>query len=259
MVQSIGTSFRNAEVVDLYLHRPPYPQALYDKLIDIAPAHDRLLDLGCGHGKIARRLADRFAEITAIDPSKQMVDLGKTLENGRADNIEWIENVAEDAPLSGHYDVIVAALSIHWMDHARLFPKLAAHLKPEHLFAVIVGDGAHEPPWEGDWQNFLGKWVPLITGQPFQRNSGTSYWEKYQDYVTVTQEFHFVSDLIQQSVDDFILCQHSRDTFAFSKLGDRKDRFDAELVELLAPHADENKQLHFRSFTKLTAAKVAVS
>ncbi|MCK0096669.1 class I SAM-dependent methyltransferase [Yoonia sp. F2084L] len=257
MTQSIGTSFRNAEVVDLYLHRPPYPQALYDKLIELAPAHDRLLDLGCGHGKIARRLADTFGDITAVDPSKQMIALGKTLENGCADNIQWIESIAEDAPLSGQYDVVVAALSIHWMDYARLFPKLGVHLKPHYLFAVIVGDGAHEPPWEADWQSFLGRWVPLITGQIFQRNSGTSFWEDYQNHVNVTQEFEFISGPIKQTVDDFILCQHSRDTFAFSKLGDQKDRFDAELAELLGPHADDNGQLQFRSFTKLTAAKVA--
>lgn len=259
MAQTIGTSFKNAEVVDLYLHRPPYPQALYDKLIELAPAYQNLLDIGCGHGKISRRLAEEFENITAVDPSRQMINLGQSLQNGRADNINWIESTAEDAPLSGHYDVVVAALSIHWMDHARLFPKLAMHLKPNHLFAVIEGDGAQKPPWEADWQSFLGKWVPKITGTSFQKDRGPSFWDTYRTYVDVVEEFAFVSEPIQQSLDDFILCQHSRDTFTISKLGVMRDQFDAELGELLNAHVGDDGQLRFRSFTKLTAAKVVLS
>ncbi|MGJ8527956.1 class I SAM-dependent methyltransferase [Maritalea sp.] len=253
----IGKSFKDAEVVDLYLKRPPYPAKLFDLLVEHAPSTQNVLDLGCGHGKIARPLTTRFQNVTAIDPSARMIALGKTLENGKAKNLTWTEDYAETANLSASYDVIVAALSIHWMDHATLFPKLLKHAKPNHLFAVIEGDQPHNAPWKNDWHSFLEKWVPIMTEKPFIKNGGSGFWDKYLEYVEVNDEFELISDPIVQSIDDFILCQHSRDTFTISKLGDRRERFDAELGELLANYADESGNLTFRSCTKLTTSQIA--
>ena len=256
MNPTIGTSFQAAEVVDLYLYRPPYPQKIFDLIVNLAPEKESILDLGCGHGKIARQMSQIFNKVTAIDPSENMISLGKSLKYGASANINWIEAYAEDALLTEKFDVVVAALSIHWMDHQVLFPKLSKLLKKNHLFFVIEGDGAHNPPWENDWQDFLTKWVPEITGKPLHAKKGRSYWEKYLDYVDVRDTFEVVSEPFQQSVKDFILCQHSRDTFAISKLGDHRARFDIELEELLTPYVNNCGNLVFQSFTKLTAATI---
>jgi SAM-dependent methyltransferase len=256
MHSPIGTSFQGAEVVDLYLYRPPYPQKIYDLLTELVPKTDRILDLGCGHGKIARPMSQVFGDVTAVDPSANMIALGKSLDHGAASNLNWVEGYAEDATFTGRYDVVVAALSIHWMDHKVVFPKLAKHLSDQHLFAVIAGDGAHHPPWESEWQDFLSKWVPALTGKPFHAGKSWPFWEKYRDYVDVSDSFEVVSEPIQQSLVDFILCQHSRDTFAISKLGNQRARFDAELGEILAPHADPDGKLKFQSRTELTAATI---
>lgn len=256
MSQQIGRSFMDAEVVDLYLHRPPYSQRLYDLLVELAPGRENLLDLGCGHGKVSRPLSGSFETVTAVDPSARMIALGQSLSLGDAPNIDWVEGYAEEVPLARSFDVVVAALSIHWMDHARLFPRIAQHVTPDHLFAVVEGDGAHAPPWEGDWQDFLGRWVPELTGQPFVTDRSPAFWEAYQQYVDVGEVFELISDPFQQSVDDFILCQHSRDTFTISKLGARRSRFDDELRALLREHADHNGILTYRSMTKLTVAKI---
>ena len=44
---------------------------------------------------------------------------------------------------------------------------------------------------------------------------------------------------ITQSIASFVACQHSRDTFAPGKLGDRMDDFDRELTDLLTPYAEQ--------------------
>ncbi len=256
MTQEIGTSFQSAEVVDLYLYRPPYPQKIYDLIVSHSPSRGRILDLGCGHGKIARPMSQHFNTVTAVDPSASMIALGKSLEFGVAENIEWIESYAETAPLSGQYDTVIAALSIHWMNHKVLFAKLSKHLKTRHLFSIIEGDGAHEPPWESDWQIFLTKWVPKLTGKPFYANKDWPFWEKYLDYVDVNETYEVVSDPFYQRIEDFILCQHSRDTFTISKLGGDLKRFDSELRELLSPFANTNGELEFQSYTKLTTATI---
>lgn len=256
MKQKIGNSFESEEVVDLYLHRPPYPQEIYDLIVNLSPARDRILDLGCGHGKIARPMSKYFKTVAAIDPSAQMIKLGKSLEFGDAQNLEWVESYAETAPLSGKYDTVVAALSIHWMNHEALFTKLSKHMNAQYLLAIVEGDGAYNPPWESDWQTFLSKWVPKITGKPLHANNERSHWEKYLDYVDVREIYEVVSEPFHQSVRDFILCQHSRDTFAASKLGKNLEKFDGELRELLSPFANKYGNLEFKSLTKLTAASI---
>lgn len=256
MSQRPGASFLQEEVVGLYLHRPPYPQELFDLLVDLSPRQNRLLDLGCGHGKIARPMSEHFAEVTAIDPSAQMISLGQSLPNGTASNLTWVESYAEDAPLTGLYDTVTAALSIHWMDHKRLFAKLIPHLAQDYLFTVIEGDAPLNPPWEKDWQAFLREWVPRLTGNPFHADKRWPFWERYADHATLQDKYEIISAPFTQSIEDFILCQHSRDTFALSKMSTHGDRFDDALRRLLTPYANAVGMLEFQTYTKLTVVTI---
>lgn len=246
-----GASFEEADVVENYLFRPPYPDSMFSRLVEIAPARAALLDIGCGPGKISRPLARHFDRVTAVDPSRNMIALGRSMPEGDAPNIEWIEGFAEDFPIEKRtFDLTVAANSIHWTDHGRLFPRLAAHGRPGHVVAVVLGDDAFEPPWQADWLAFLRKWVLEITGEPFDPVGKSREWESYGAYLDIRGREYFVSAPFEQSVTEFVLCQHSRDTFAPSKLGSRGAVFDAELEDLLRPHASDGK-LSYRVRTRL--------
>ncbi len=246
-----GASFEASEVVDLYPFRPPYPEAVFDKLRQLAPRHDAMLDIGCGPGKVSRPLTQYFAAVVAVDPSENMIALGQALPYGREPNLQWVRALAEDAPLDGwRFDLTVAAASIHWMDHHRLFPRLLAHAAPGHVFAAVSGDDAFEPPWDAEWKRFLGKWVPAVTGRPFEPRRQDAIESDFGGHVDVTGR-EVCAAPFSQSVEDFIKCQHSRDTWAYSKLGSRTAGFDAELAELLAPHAVAG-QLSFTVRTLVT-------
>ncbi|MEL6840749.1 MAG: class I SAM-dependent methyltransferase, partial [Pseudomonadota bacterium] len=99
MAQQAGASFLEQDVVDLYRYRPPYPQQVFDLIVDLSPGSDRMLDLGCGHGKIARPMSQHFNQVVAVDPSAKMIALGKTLPHGAASNLTWVEEYAEDVQL----------------------------------------------------------------------------------------------------------------------------------------------------------------
>ncbi|MGR9077237.1 class I SAM-dependent methyltransferase [Rhizobium leguminosarum] len=257
MDQRGGSSFSETDVVANYRYRPPYPDAVFRKLLAIAPRSEHLLDIGCGPGKIARPLAGAFTSVTAVDPSEHMVALGRSLPGGNVGNIRWIESFAEDFPTNGGpFDLTVAAASIHWMDHSRLFPYLLANAAPGHVMAVISGDEPFEPPWQSDWHSFLGKWVPEVTGQPFDHHKKSEGTRSYQSHLNLHGSEHFVSERpFEQSVADFISCQHSRDTFAPSKLGDRIASFDAELSELLRSYSDDD-QLSFIVGTRIVWGEI---
>lgn len=236
-----GASFEDSDVVDNYLYRPPYPADIYETILRVSPALDSLLDIGCGPGKISRPLARHFGHVTAVDPSRQMIALGRSLELGRSENIEWVAAFAEDLETERRFDLTVAANSIHWMSHERLFRTLAAHANPNHVMVVIAGDDPHEPAWQADWLAFLGRWVPALTGQPYDPTARARTDPPYWRYLAVKEQHHFISEPFTQSVADFIRCQHSRDTFAPSKMGARLTAFDAELEDLLRPHAADGE------------------
>jgi SAM-dependent methyltransferase len=251
----MGETFAEAAVVDAYVYRPPYPDALYRRLTEIAPATHHALDIGCGPGKIARPLAARFDRVTAVDPSANMLALARSLSGGDAPNIEWIEGFAETAPLDGHrFDLTVAAASIHWMDHALLFPRLRTLAAEGHVLAVVEGDDAHNPPWQAEWVAFLTRWLPIATGRPYDQVGHQAFFGNYRDHVEVEGDEVFAAPF-SQKVAAFVACQHSRDSFAPSRLGERMAEFDAELTELLAPFAQDG-QLHFEVRTRLTWARV---
>lgn len=259
MSERAGASFEEADVVENYAFRPPYPDSVFRRLVEIAPARASLLDIGCGPGKISRPLAQYFERVTAVDPSRNMIALGQSLPQGDAPNIEWIEGLAEEFPIEERrFDLTVAAASIHWMDHGRLFPRLAAHGRSGHVVAVVSGDDAFEPPWQADWFAFLGKWVLEVTGEPFDSPGKSAEWESYGEHLDIGGTEYFVSAPFEQSVAEFILCQHSRDTFAPSKLGSRVTAFGMELQEILRPHATEGR-LTYRVRTKLVWGTIKTS
>jgi SAM-dependent methyltransferase len=239
-----GQSFEDAAVAQLYLHRPEYPPEVYETLRGLSPHRNSLLDLGCGTGKIARGLAGDFRSVTAVDASAAMLDIARRLEPADCDNITWRYGLAETVPLTGApFDVVVAAASIHWMDHSIVFPRLASAVTDDHVFAVVDGDGALEPPWQAPWDDFLRRWIYRLTGELYEPDrTDTPHARRisqYRSWVEVHGETDCTGRPITQSIASFVACQHSRDTFAPGKLGDRMDDFDRELTELLTPYAEQ--------------------
>ena len=256
MNERAGASFKSQKVVDHYPYRPPYPSDVYEKILDLSPATRCLVDLGCGEGKVARPMTEFFDQVVAVDPSASMLQLGKSLPKGNAENITWIEAVAEDAVLPDTVDVVTFASSIHWMDPSKLFSKLRKSVGADHILAIIQGDEPFEPRWHSDWREFLGKWVPALTGQPLDSKHWLASRSRHLEHIEVIHSCDYLSKPVKQSVNDFVLCQHSRDTFAIPRLGPRLADFRKELVTLLQPYADPLGQLEFQVKTHLTIGRL---
>jgi trans-aconitate methyltransferase len=258
-----GASFEDAEVASLYVHRAAYAPAALARLEELAPRQASLLDLGCGTGKIARALAPGFDRVTGIDASEAMLGIARGEPGGAAHNIAWVAGRAETAPLTGApYDLVVAAASIHWMDQPQVFARLAAAVARRHVLAVVEGDGAHEPPWQPQWEAFLGYWIAELKRERFEpeRAEGPFHarMNRYRAFVDVAGEEAFVSEPVRQQVADFIRAQHSRDTFVPCALGARTAQFDAELEALLLPHATGG-WLEYAVRTSVTWGTIAAS
>ncbi len=199
----------------------------------------RLLDLGCGPGKLSRPLAAHFALVTAVDPSAAMLRQARQEPGGEAANIRWLEGKAEEVALGApDLDLITAGASLHWIDHARLLPKLKGLVGADHAFAIVEGDGAHRPPWRDDWTEFLRRWIRILRNEDLEPDRHDRWLAGLKPWLDITADSFFTAP-VQQSVEDFVRCQHSRQTFAPAAMGRRLAAFDAELTELLAPHATD--------------------
>ena len=229
-------TFDDADVARCYAYRPPYAPALYDFLRAMMPGKQRLLDLGCGPGKIAAALADDFAHVVAVDPAGAMIETARGVYGVRHPNIDWVHARAEDVAFDDAIDLVTAGTSIHWMQHDVLFPRLAAHTS---LFAVITGDAPADPPWQAEWRVAMTNWLKRLHGETYDEAAFVADGKRFEPWLEIAGRKRFAFSF-RQSVADFIACQHSRASWARSRMGAALSaQFDTELDALLRPWAPD--------------------
>ena len=245
-----GKAFDDLDVARAYANRAPYPPELIARLAELAPRHVTALDLGCGPGKLARPLADMFERVDAVDPAAPMIAAGRDVDAGVHRNIDWVVATAEDASLSGPYDLVTAGASIHWMDHQILFPRLCAQMAPDGVLVIVGGDEAAEPPWAQEWPALMSAWIGRMGGT-YDRQTFSAEMTAHEAWMDIAGRETIVST-VAQTVDAFIDGEHSRGTWSRRKMGaDRAAAFDADLRALLTPHARAGT-LTYRVETRLT-------
>lgn len=114
--------------------RLPYAPGLADALRRDAglDGHGRLLDVGCGPGTIARRLAPLFEAAVGLDPDPEMLAEAARLSAAAGiPNATWVQERAETLPAGlGLFRVITFAASFHWMDRPRVARAVRVMLTP---------------------------------------------------------------------------------------------------------------------------------
>ncbi len=162
-----ASQFADPSVVKAYAYRPPYPAEVFAILLGLVSDRQRIvLDLGCGRGEIARGIVPDVDRVDAVDPSAAMIAAGRTLPGGDHPRLRWICARGEDAPFDAPYALAAAGNSLHWMEWAQLFPRLAAALSPGAYLAV-VGVGSGPNPWDGQLRALIGKFSTNREFKPY--------------------------------------------------------------------------------------------
>jgi SAM-dependent methyltransferase len=109
----------------------------------------RVLDVGCGAGAFAARLARRSDQVDALDRSAEMIEEAKRRTPGNVNCV--LADVLAD-PLPGtDYDAIFSVSALHHMPLKDSLPVLEAALRPGGVLAAIALprlDLRHELPVE---------------------------------------------------------------------------------------------------------------
>jgi SAM-dependent methyltransferase len=244
-----------------YLFRPPYPAEVYDTLLELLRGHPRIiLDAGCGTGKITLGLIAHVDRADAVDPSDAMLRVARALPGAASAKIRWIHAAIEDAPLEPPYGLIVAALSIHWMDLDRTIPRFADALADGAMLAVLDGDAPVDAPWEAEETAFMIEFLAAREGRP--RNWWKTMRERLTEPALEHPGFEPVGHRLTapvaytQSIADYLRCQHSRAAWSEDHLGEAASaEFDAALTAILQPHA-RNGMLTFNVQTRIGWGRV---
>ncbi|QDQ09541.1 class I SAM-dependent methyltransferase [Streptomyces spectabilis] len=122
--------------------RLPYAPGLADALAEALAldGRGRLLDVGCGPGSIALRLAHAFGEIVGLDPDDGMIAEARrgAAAQGVAEKASWVRARAEDLPAGlGTFTVVTFAQSFHWMDRDLVARTVRGMLRPGGALAHI--------------------------------------------------------------------------------------------------------------------------
>jgi len=113
------------------------------RLLDIAPGL-RVLDLACGHGRIANRLAARGAVVTGLDATERFVEVARSDAAARGVRVDYRHGDMRELPWSGEFDRIVNWFTAYGYftdaDNRRVLAEAAKALKPGGRLLIEVNN-----------------------------------------------------------------------------------------------------------------------
>lgn len=214
--------------------RPRYPAAMIDRLLRSAAldAQRRALDLCCGTGQAALALAPHFESVLAVDQEPEMVAAGREeASRSGASNVAWAVAQAERlAATPGTLDLISIANAFHRVDRVGIARRAARWLRPGGVFvdmgssAVLTGAGG----WHAVVAQVLARWRPV------RRAAGHTGARRTAAEVLVEAGLVMVDDREipvphRWTLDDLVGFVHSTSGASPAAMGDRADRFEADL------------------------------
>ncbi len=245
-----ASRFKHRSLAELYDLRPPYPEETYQILLNLlGESQGKILDVGCGTGKIARALVNHVDSVDAVDFSQEMLRVGKSLVNGDHPNLGWINGPVETVELYPPYDMITAGASIHWMEWDVVFPRFKEVLTTDGHLVIIDGDRPVGSPWHDAELSLIHKYstnrhheqIDLI-----QELVNRGHLRLIEDRRTTPVSF-------SQSLADYVQSFHSRESMSQEHMGaENVKTFDAELSNVLSDCVDDDGLLTFQLEVRIT-------
>ena len=135
---------------------------------------ERVIDAGCGSGRITQALLERLprGQVIGIDGAPSMIEAARARLGDRPNLRLEVGDLCELEPIPGGVDAIFSSATFHWIaDHETLFARLRATLGEGgrlvaqcggegnidviHAAAAEVGNAEPFAPYFRDWQ---GPW-----------------------------------------------------------------------------------------------------
>jgi len=231
--------------------RLPYPPELADRLASALEldGSGRAIDVGCGPGIIALRLAHLFEEMVGVDADRHMLEQARerAIERGIA-NTRWVEMRAENLPGDlGTFRVATFAQSFHWMDRARVAERVRAMLESGGAFVQVnhwslKGEPVPESPSPFPPDDDVQQLIKTYLGDSRRAGQGALPTATLSDEPEVLRGAGFgepervplpAGEVVVTTVDEIVARYYSASSSAPHLFGARREEFEQELRELL--------------------------
>ncbi len=197
------------------------------ELVEVRP-NLRVVDLGCGTGKLTRHLADSLpgSKVLGLDASPQMLE--RTGEYARP-GLRF--ELGNQAKLDGEWDLIFSNAALHWSDnHEELIPYLFSHLNSGGQIAVQVPSNFSSIPHQTIYKtaeqepfvSALGGWNRQPSVLSIEAYADLLFREGAEDILVFEKIYPHVlenADAIVEWISGTALVPY------FERLGDQKDEF----------------------------------
>ncbi|WP_235033330.1 methyltransferase domain-containing protein [Rubripirellula obstinata] len=143
--QSIGSRFTaSSSTYDRHANIQDQVAVRLMELIDSGPDVDRILELGCGTGRLTQKICERFsaADITAVDLSEAMIGQAK-IRFDAGINVDWVASDICDYVTDQMFPLIVSSSSLHWVTPIdRAFEVIDQSIEPggQIVLAIMLRD-----------------------------------------------------------------------------------------------------------------------
>ena len=226
-------------------HRPGYPDAFLTHVKERfqLDGRGRLLDVGCGTGRLTLPLAKHFKEVVAMDPEPEMLAEAAVLAR-RLDvaNVTWVEGGSGDlealGPRLGTFHVVTMGESFHWMDRDATLQTLSG---------MVAHDGGIVIAWShvdasipvNEWLNVANEVVKTWLGEA--RRAGSGYYvhpEERHEEVLARSPFKRMETCCfdyrqRRDLDSIVGFLYSTSYASPAVLGEKRGPFERDLRQVL--------------------------
>lgn len=105
--------------------------------------NERILDIGCGDGKITAQIAQKLPEgsVLGVDSSKEMISLAKeTFNSNNYTNLNFLLKDAQELDFIDEFDIVFSNAALHWIkNHLSLLQRIKESLKPSGKILLQMG------------------------------------------------------------------------------------------------------------------------
>jgi len=198
----------------------------------------RVLEIGCGTGKLTELLTDLGLKIDAVDPGARMIAAARR-RVGLLDNVTFHVGRFEvaDLPLEA-YDAVFSATAFHWLNPKVSWRKVASHLKPGGLLALLQHTSVHDErstEAEAGFRALLQEYAPSVAAT----------WPPPRDLETLLAGAKQRSDNASQ-VWDWVM-QDGRHGLAHEEAARLFEAVELEAVVTDAERTADELMAHFRT------------
>ena len=128
--------YRDPQLVDFYDLENSWSRD-DDYCLALAASASSVLDLGCGTGRLATRLASENRVVIGVDPANAMLDVARAKNFGVA--VTWIEGDARELRLDREFDLVLLTghafqVFLNETDQRAVLKTIANHLAPNGCF-----------------------------------------------------------------------------------------------------------------------------